>query len=305
MNIHDLLDYFTVERLKKHLYAFKLVVLAGCAYGFASYTAMEVIAPFFEIKKDDAARVRSRAVKIGKTRARNYYEIILDRNLFDSTDKPVPGTTSTSVVSGGDDITGPSVKSNLPLQLVGTMVLNNPSWSLALITGDSNSKSNSYMKNDIILSSAVIVRIVRNKVYLRNNGRLEYIEVQGEEPAFVAEKGSGDVSIADSGEGKFTVNKRELNSAFQDLSKILTQARVVPHFKDGKTVGFRIFAIQPNSIYQKLGLKNNDIIARVNGVLIDDPTKGLQLFNALKTESNIKLDIEREGAKQSFSYDIK
>lgn len=308
MDLHNIINFFTFSRIKRHIYVVKFSVLAICSYLFATFTSNEVIRPLFKVEEKRLERKKRREVKIKRSRARDYYEIILDRNIFDSTDKPVPGSSRAGGKSGSGsslDLTGPSVKTTLPLKLIGTMVLDNPKWSLSIITGDSKSKSNAYMVNDIVLSSAVIVKILRNKVLLKNNGRLEHLEIKEDQPAFIAERKAGDIGVKSSGEGKFVVNRRELNQAFADLSTILTQARVVPHFKDGKTVGFRIFAIQPGSIYTKLGLKNNDIIARVNGVLIDDPTKGLQLFNALKTESKIELDIERTGVKRSLKYDIK
>jgi general secretion pathway protein C len=72
----------------------------------------------------------------------------------------------------------------------------------------------------------------------------------------------------------------------------------------GRVDGFRFVAIQPNSIYEKLGFKPMDVIKRVNGQEVNSPTKAMELYNALKTESRLQLTVERNGREELFKYDI-
>jgi general secretion pathway protein C len=86
----------------------------------------------------------------------------------------------------------------------------------------------------------------------------------------------------------------------------MTQARMVPNFTPDRQVdGFRIFQIRPGSIFQKLGLRNGDVIQRVNGIKLDDPTKGLELFTALKNLSNFTIDLKRNNVNMTMTYTVK
>ena len=79
----------------------------------------------------------------------------------------------------------------------------------------------------------------------------------------------------------------------------------MPFFQDGKTVGFRVFAIKPGSVFEKIGLQNGDVVQRVNGVELTDPTKAISLFTELQNEGHIALDLQRNSQSKSFSYEIR
>jgi general secretion pathway protein C len=97
-----------------------------------------------------------------------------------------------------------------------------------------------------------------------------------------------------------------LDDVLNNFSKVLTQARMVPNItEDNKTDGFKIFQIKPDSIYEKLGLKDNDIIKRVNGQDLDNFEKATGLFTALRNEKTISIDVVRNGTRLNWIYEIR
>ena len=92
----------------------------------------------------------------------------------------------------------------------------------------------------------------------------------------------------------------------ENLNTILTDARCVPEFEDGKPAGYRCFQITPGSVYDKLGLKDNDVICGLNGENINEPTKAFQVLSSLKDASarNIQICIKRNGHISNYTYDI-
>ena len=62
--------------------------------------------------------------------------------------------------------------------------------------------------------------------------------------------------------------------------------------------------IKEASIYRKLGLIAKDIILAVNGYNVDSVPKALKLLEALQSEREINLKIEREGEPIEFNYFI-
>ena len=75
--------------------------------------------------------------------------------------------------------------------------------------------------------------------------------------------------------------------------------------KDGAANGFRIFAIRRNSLFQKLGLKNNDVVQRVNGMELNDPARAMGLLDELKGENRLTIDVLRGKEPRTLTYEIR
>ena len=103
---------------------------------------------------------------------------------------------------------------------------------------------------------------------------------------------------------QFNIDRKEVDKALGDINNILTQARAVPNFENGVAAGYKLFQIVPGSIYDKLGLKNGDVIAGFDGQPITDPSQAFTALNGLRQRSNLDLQIKRDGRTQTFSYDI-
>jgi S1-C subfamily serine protease len=88
-----------------------------------------------------------------------------------------------------------------------------------------------------------------------------------------------------------------------DFEQLLNDARVVPTTKDEKPY-FMFQYIKEESIYEKLGLKKNDIILEINGFIVDSVGKALKLLEVLQSEREISLKVEREGNAVQFHYYI-
>ena len=79
----------------------------------------------------------------------------------------------------------------------------------------------------------------------------------------------------------------------------------MPNIKDGRQEGFSISEVVPGGIYSSLGLRNGDILLRINGLEISNPEVAIQAMSGLKGMSNIDLDVIRNGRKISMNYRIK
>jgi hypothetical protein len=76
------------------------------------------------------------------------------------------------------------------------------------------------------------------------------------------------------------------------FSRAMMSARLVPSIRDGSMYGFKIIAIQKNSLFDRTGFKNGDIIAGIDGRLLSSPEAGFKIFQAF------------EGSMRTFVIDI-
>ena len=58
-------------------------------------------------------------------------------------------------------------------------------------------------------------------------------------------------------------------------------------------------------MYEKLGLKNGDIVKSINENNLSDPSQALKLFEQLKSERSIGVKLERDGAPRELKYSIR
>ncbi|MDH5641896.1 MAG: hypothetical protein OEY28_11435 [Nitrospira sp.] len=104
---------------------------------------------------------------------------------------------------------------------------------------------------------------------------------------------------------KQVVDRREVEQAMNDLPKLMTQARAVPHMVNGAIDGFRLDYVAPASFYEKIGVQTGDVLQRVNGVDIRDPGTVLSLLQQLKNEAVVKLDIIRNNQRSTVTYELR
>lgn len=243
------------------------------------------------------------------------YNIIVKKNIFNSESKVG------SMVNTRDAQAAPTQVAALPplnLTLVGT------AYPFAIIKDPKERKQKLYRKGDVIgailggnnAKKPKLISIQRNKVVLLRGGQKEVLEVEvkskkkkGSARRMSGRGGSvkpkGSDTIEQISDNQWVLDRRELDESLKNLPQLLTQARIIPSFKDGKPDGFRIFAIAKNSLYARIGLKNGDILHRINNVDVSSPQNFMKVIEQLKDESNITVDLVRNNQKETFSYEIR
>ncbi|WP_324291546.1 type II secretion system protein GspC [Corallococcus sp. BB11-1] len=221
-------------------------------------------------------------------------------------DSPPPGKV---------EPTGPEIpRSTLPLRLLGTLVAQDPRWSMASIQELSGSVARSLMVSDA-LPGARVFAIERERILLVVDGRLEYIDgasLPGATPtpvnihAGAATPGSSTLGkgIRATGEHSLVIPREDVTEALTHLNELAMEARVVPAFKEGRPVGFKLFSIKDGSLYSRLGMRNGDVLQRINGLNLDGPDKALEAFTRLRDARRIELQIERGGAPVQKTFDV-
>ena len=110
-------------------------------------------------------------------------------------------------------------------------------------------------------------------------------------------------SIPAEGENTFHFQRVWVDEQLENFGQLLNDARIIPTMKDEKPY-FMFQYIKEKSIYEKLGLKPNDIILEINGFPVDTVGKALRLLEVLQSEREISLKVEREEEPVQFHYYI-
>ena len=113
-------------------------------------------------------------------------------------------------------------------------------------------------------------------------------------------QGSGRISSS-RGEN-ITVAHDDLQNSLKDINSLLTQVRIRPRIRNGKPDGLVLSRIKKDSIFAKLGLKNGDVVKRIDNRVIRTPDDAFTFYNRLKSGSEISLEIGRGSETKVFNY---
>jgi membrane-associated protease RseP (regulator of RpoE activity) len=105
-------------------------------------------------------------------------------------------------------------------------------------------------------------------------------------------------------------NHRQLSRAFVERlfaspMALARSMRIVPALRDGKPVGFKLFAIRAGSVFARLGFLNGDTMVRINGLELTSPDKALEVYAKLRTATSIQIELERRGKPSSLLLTVK
>ncbi|MEK7286007.1 MAG: type II secretion system protein GspC [Nitrospirota bacterium] len=213
-------------------------------------------------------------------------------------------------------------KAPLNLTLIGTVIsAEGPAQSYAVIEDGRTRRQYIYRIGDFLLPDAKLKSIQRSRVVIsRGEGEEDDILVTAlsglKEGTTAPERGmipppssrdrdrSHNEGIRQISNGRWMMDRREVDDAVQNLPELLTKARVVPNFTDGKPDGFRIYSIRQDSLYERIGLQNGDILKRVNNIDVGNPQNFLEVFERLKGERHIRVELIRNNKEETFNYDI-
>ncbi|KJR42195.1 Type II secretory pathway component PulC-like protein [Candidatus Magnetoovum chiemensis] len=103
----------------------------------------------------------------------------------------------------------------------------------------------------------------------------------------------------------YEVDSDMVQNAIANPRNLMTDARLQPRYINGKQEGFIMKEIKKDGIYAYLGLKNDDVLLRINSYDLTDPETALQAFSALRGVNAIELNIIRDNANLTLDYQIK
>ena len=112
------------------------------------------------------------------------------------------------------------------------------------------------------------------------------------------------VKKATSFSSKTKIDKQYAKSLIDNPAQLLEQALYKPYKKDGQIIGFSVRNIQDDSVLQKIGMQNDDVLMRLNGEDIKSPTSLLQAYAGLEGSNTISVDVLRDGQVKSILLEL-
>jgi len=198
----------------------------------------------------------------------------------------------------------PIKPTELKLKLLGT-VAGDVKDSFAVILDKKKRQQNLYQVGDFV-QNAMVDEIRKFSVILQVGDAKEILYLD-DNPGIdkPGERKSADFQPeAPTGE-KIVLSRRDLNQSMRNINQLMSQIRIRPHFNRGRPDGLSVNNIKRHSIFNKMGLRNGDIIQGVNGKKIKTVDDVMSLYQQLNSVSDIDLEIKRRGKPLNMQYQIR
>ena len=202
-----------------------------------------------------------------------------------------------------------------------------PFHGLAVILEKKQKKVNSFFVGDKITADAVLDKVLKDRIILARDGYKEFIllkmskielgrrkskkkkkkKVSVSGPSFALDAPSREYKEEGfEREGESIVMSKDYRKKLltEDFSQVLQAAKAEPYFEGGSLNGFRLTRIRENSIYEKSGLQNDDVVKEINGVALVDTAQAIKLLNSLRGESEIEIMILRGGSQMNINMKV-
>lgn len=213
-------------------------------------------------------------------------------------------------------------ETGLDLTLKGIIARRDSDRKLALIA-QGGGKEEVYWLGDRIAGAEIVGIGARRVVLLRDNiretltleeaklrkdagnGRRQAARVAGApRPREQAQVGASNWGVARLSERQRVVARATLDQHLGSLPSLLRQAKAVPYLSNGEPAGFRVVGIDKGSVFEELGLRQEDVIVAVNGVSVRNIQEALAAYNSFRSAEAVRLDLLRGGREVSLDFSI-
>ena len=211
--------------------------------------------------------------------------------------------------------------------LVGTIVSSNPASSRAILWANGMKEPKAFREKEEVEPGAFLSSVERDKAWITRGGEREMLEIlpvgsktraslsppagpRSAPPGAPQAAGSspppaGDIRVERLGDNRFSIDEAGVTQLTANINQYMTQVRLIPFFEGNKSSGYRIAAIRPGTTFEQLGFQGGDVLQQVNGLDVSSPEKLYTIFQNLKDEKKVSVNILRQGQKNTLTYEIR
>ena len=189
----------------------------------------------------------------------------------------------------------PPSQANLVLSAV--FAANDPSKGLAVI-GESPQSAKVYAVGAMVRPGTKLHSVYLDRVILDRNGQFETLSLPKPNTAGIITTRTAAAPPRPGG-GQFADNLRRI--AETNPTAFAEVVRPQPVFANGVQRGYRVYPGRNRQQFAKLGLQPGDLVLSINGTPLDDPQRGMEIFNTIGSSDRVSVTVERNGQSQELT----
>ena len=105
-------------------------------------------------------------------------------------------------------------------------------------------------------------------------------------------------------DNSWLVSADKVTDMVSDIDQYVGQVVAFQHFENGQPAGFRIRHLKEGNDFEVLGIQNEDVIKKVNGLEINDLSDSLKALYQLSNETTFEMEVERNNNTTTLNYQL-
>jgi general secretion pathway protein C len=151
-----------------------------------------------------------------------------------------------------------------------------------------------------------LVAVFSDRVIIERNGRQETLPLKREGVLSTELAAAGEAPRAGAPTAPVASRLASLrDEVLEDPGSLDQLIRARPVYRGGKLRGFRVSPGKDRELFNELGFRAGDLVTGVNGVVLDDPVKGVQLLKDLRDAGQLSVDVTRRGRPLTLTVDLR
>lgn len=151
----------------------------------------------------------------------------------------------------------------------------------------------------------IITDIQSSKILLKKKSEVHTLNLYEKKDFAAAARPAGSDTAASGGVVKKNISRAEMQQkVMNDIDNAMQGIQAGPHRVNGQIEGFKLIRIRPYNILYEYGIRSGDIIKRINGKKVDSTEKLFNMWQGIKNESKMVIDVERNGQIMTFEMNI-
>jgi general secretion pathway protein C len=111
-----------------------------------------------------------------------------------------------------------------------------------------------------------------------------------------------DFGIIAAGENHFRVQRAIVAELLFGERRLLAKLYFLPHEQNDRVIGVKLYGIRRGSPWDKLGLRNGDLLRAINGVGLATADEARQAYVELSGANKLSVSLERQGRPTTITY---
>jgi general secretion pathway protein C len=219
-------------------------------------------------------------------------QLLLNAHLFGQADAVDSQSTPTEVPL-----------SSLNLVLTGIVAAGDD--SVALISADGQPQS-AFTLGEEVAHGAILHAVYPDRAILQRTGVLESLVLEdiadglaGNSVSVIKSSAHIDSQIKRLGPNDFSLPRNIIGEKLKD-PQFLRAAHIMPR-KEG---GFLVRRLKKGSLYEKIGLRQGDVITSVNGEPLNSIQDAMTHYSKLNTLSQVQIEVTRNGKPEMLQFHL-
>ena len=220
--------------------------------------------------------------------------------------QPYPILSSKAQEDSFSSLTSPDIKTSkvknttspvsLNLMLVGTTVFGEK--SSAIIKDLTKGTKGVYRLGDII-KGFKLTKILQDSATLTKNDQKLILKLFEGGAPLPAEEFARKID-----ENSWMLSADKLTDMVSNINQYAGQIIAFQHRENGKPSGFRIRHLKQGNDFEKMGIKNGDIIKKVNNLDVNDISDVLKTAYKLSDDTTFNVEVERDNQPTILNYQL-